>query len=268
MPRWRPVVHWRRGLNDRDHEFDSRLIHRMTGRMKPSRASRAEFLRRQWREWRWYAAFVFLVWIPVRSAVADYNPVPSGSMNPTILEGDVVFVNKAAYDLRVPLTLHRVASWADPERGDIVVLLSPADGIRLVKRIIGIPGDTIKLHANRLTINGSELEYTPAVKDYRAIVPTSVRPWGVFAEEDLLGVEHAVMAQPRYANPTRDFAAITVPEGCYFVMGDNRDNSQDSRAFGFVDRRLILGKAESIIASWDIRDDFLPRTERFFTRLR
>lgn len=236
--------------------------------MKSARVRIAEFLRHQWKEWRWYVAFLFVVWIPVRSAIADYSPVPSGSMNPTILEGDLVFVNKAAYDLRFPLTLYRLTSWSAPARGDVIVLLSPEDGIRLVKRVIGIPGDTIELHANRLKINGREIDYAPPAKDYRAIVPEDVRPWGVFAEEDLLGAVHAVMAQPRYANPNRDFASITIPDGHYFVMGDNRDNSHDSRAFGFVDRKLILGKAEGIIASWDIKDDYLPRTERFFTRLR
>lgn len=237
-------------------------------RMRITRVQIAVFLRRQWKQWRWYVAFLFLVWIPVRSAIADYNPVPSGSMNPTILEGDVVFVNKAAYDLRVPLTLHRITSWADPARGDIVVLLSPADGLRLVKRVIGLPGDTIELRDNRLTINGKAVDYSPPTVDYAAIVIEEIPTWAAFAEEELAEADHAVMALPRLPGPRRDFGPQTIPAGHYFVMGDNRDNSLDSRSFGSVERRLILGKVEGVIVSWDIVDDYLPRTERFFSGLR
>ena len=82
--------------------------------------------------------------------MADLNWVPTGSMNPTILEGDCLLVNKAAYDLRVPLTFQRVARWAEPERGDIVICFSPTDGTRLVKRVIGLPGDTLELRDNDL----------------------------------------------------------------------------------------------------------------------
>src|SRR6478736_10416835 len=92
------------------------------------------WLKHQWQEWRGYLIFFCLVWVPLRSSVIDYSPVPTGSMNPTILEGDVVWVNKLAYGLRVPLTQIHLAEWGGPQRGDIVVVLSPADGTRLVKR--------------------------------------------------------------------------------------------------------------------------------------
>ena len=113
-----------------------------------------QWLRKQWREWRVALFLIVFVVVPVKSSVADFNWVPSGSMKPTILEGDFVFVNKAAYDLRVPLTLHRVARWADPRRGDIVICFSPDDGVRLIKRVVGLPGDTLEMRNNRLIING------------------------------------------------------------------------------------------------------------------
>src|SRR6185436_12530035 len=94
-----------------------------------------------------------------KSALADINIVPTGSMKPTILEGDVVFVNKLAYDLRVPFTFARVAHWSDPARGDIAVCFAPDDGTRLVKRVVGLPGDTIELRHDVLFLNGVQQEY-------------------------------------------------------------------------------------------------------------
>jgi signal peptidase I len=231
-------------------------------------AAKPTRLRRLWLTWRWYVFFVFGVWIPVRSAIADYNPVPTGSMNPTIVEGDVVYINKLAYGLRVPLTLHRLATWAEPQRGDIVVVFSPLDGTRLVKRVVGIPGDTIAMTNDQLTINGTALAYAPPRADYGAIIPSESRPYAAFAEENLTGIEHAVMAMPRLAVPQRNFDPVIVPAGKYFVMGDNRDNSFDSRFFGFADRDAIIGKATAVIVSWDIKDTWLPRMDRFFARLR
>src|SRR6516162_5299237 len=94
-----------------------------------------------------------LAMFAVRSSLADWNDVPTGSMKPTILEGDRVYVNKLAYDLKVPFTTMHLAQWSDPQRGDIVVFYSPYDGKRLVKRVIGLPGDTLELRNNSLVIN-------------------------------------------------------------------------------------------------------------------
>src|SRR3954466_5145591 len=98
-----------------------------------------------WREWLKPALLIAAIVLPLKSAVADWNWVPSGSMKPTILEGDLVFVNKLAYGLKVPFTLQRLAEWDNPARGDIVVFFSPHDGMRLVKRVVAVPGDTIEL---------------------------------------------------------------------------------------------------------------------------
>src|ERR1041384_2865762 len=102
-----------------------------------------------------------LVVFAIRSSLADWNDVPTGSMNPTILEGDRVYVNKLAYDLKVPFTTRHIAEWSNPQRGDIVVFFSPYDGQRLVKRVIGLPGDLLELRNNVLILNGQPVAYQP-----------------------------------------------------------------------------------------------------------
>src|SRR6185436_19200873 len=114
-----------------------------------------------WREWIKPFAVVAAVVFPLKSAIADWNWVPTGSMKPTILEGDLVLVNKLAYDLKVPFTLQRLAEWSNPERGDIVVCFSPYDGTRLVKRVIAAPGDEIEMRNNILFVNGTAVNYRP-----------------------------------------------------------------------------------------------------------
>ncbi|MGH7944393.1 MAG: signal peptidase I [Opitutaceae bacterium] len=212
-------------------------------------------------------SFFCLVWVPLRSAVIDYNPVPTGSMNPTILEGDVVWVNKLAYGLRVPLTRIHVAQWASPQRGDIVVVLSPEDGTRLVKRVVGVPGDTLAMHENQLVLNGRRLDYASPKSNYRDAIDSKLRERAVFAEEDLAGVFHPVMGLSGVRSPYRNFDPVVVPPGRYFLMGDSRDNSYDSRGYGFATRDAILGKAGGVLVSIDINDSYLPRTRRFFTGL-
>ena len=208
------------------------------------------------------AAIIF----PFRSAIADWNMVPTGSMKPTILEGDRIFVDKLAYDLKVPFTTHALAKWADPQHGDIVVLFSPDDGIRLVKRVIGLPGDVLELRAERLYINGLSLDYGPL--DKASLRAREAGLWRdvVFARERLGKRDHAVMFEPGIA-AMRSFSPITVPAGQYFVMGDNRDHSKDSRYFGFVQRAQIVGRATAVIASLDSTRHYLPRSERFFIPL-
>jgi signal peptidase I len=207
--------------------------------------------------------FIVFVIIPVKSSLADWNWVPTGSMNPTILEGDLVYVDKLAYDLRFPLTFYRLAKWSDPRRGDIVICFSPEDETRLVKRIIALPGDTIEMKRNVLFINGQALTYTKIDSKYAEQLPSQLKNRAVLATEDLKGHEHPVMSVPSI-RAMRDFGPVTVPQGSYFVMGDNRDNSRDSRYFGFVERKVIVGKARGIILSFDITDKYQPRFGRFF----
>ncbi|MEM7387547.1 MAG: signal peptidase I [Verrucomicrobiota bacterium] len=228
-----------------------------------------EFFKRQWKEWRGFFFFVTFILIPLKSSLADWNWVPTGSMNPTIVEGDLVYVNKLAYDLRFPLTLHRLAEWSEPERGDVVVLFSPEkERTRLVKRVIALPGDTVEMRRNVLYLNGEPLEYTELDEDEVADLQPDLRRRSVFAEEDLAGRRHAVMSLPRMHTPLRNFPRTLVPEGSVFVMGDNRDLSKDSRSFGFADRKSIVGRASHVIVSFNKLDKYQPRFGRFFSALK
>ena len=233
--------------------------------MKTERVKR--YLHSLWKEWRIPLFFIVFVVIPVKSSLADWNWVPTGSMNPTILEGDLIYVDKIAYDLRIPLTMRRLAKWSDPERGDIVICFSPEDGVRLVKRVIGLPGDTIKMRNNTLFLNGEPVGYTKIGRDYKELLSGKRKVRCVLAIEDLDGVAHTVMNIPSI-NAMRNFGPVTVPQGSYFVLGDNRDSSRDSRYFGFVDRESIVGKAKGIIGSFDITDKYQPRFGRFFESLK
>jgi signal peptidase I len=219
-----------------------------------------------WREWIRPMAFPALGILAAKSALADINFVPTGSMKPTILEGDVVFINKLAYDLRVPFTFTRVAHWFDPARGDIVVCFSPDDGTRLVKRVVGLPGDTVELRNDHLFLNGIRQSYTALPAAVTRDLDPAERAQAVFAREKLDARHHAMMVLP--ARPAlRTFGPITVPAGHYFMLGDNRDNSRDSRFFGFVPRREIIGEAKAVFVSADPTRWLRPRFGRFFSRL-
>ena len=219
-----------------------------------------------WREWIRPLALPLLLIACAKSALADINYVPSGSMKPTILEGDVVFINKLAYDLRVPFTAVRLARWADPARGDIVVCYSPEDNMRLVKRVIGLPGDTVELRNNVLFINGVAQRYEPLPEKVTRDLPPAERAKALFAREHIDKHAHGVMSLP-WVPAWRNFGPLLIPGHSYFVMGDNRDNSKDSRMFGFVPRREIMGEAKGVFVSADLDHMLRPRFGRFFSAL-
>lgn len=214
-----------------------------------------------WRQWLRPIAPIVLIALTFRGAVADWNDVPSGSMKPTILEGDRIFVNKLAYGLRVPLTTTWIAQWGQPARGEIVVLFSPTDGKRLVKRVIGLPGDLIAMRNNRLYLNGQPTEYGPADDATIAQLTAMAQRPQIVATEMLGRRAHPVMATPSIPAP-RTFEPIEVPPGHYFVMGDNRDCSADSRRFGFVPRKLIVGCSDHVVLSFDLNNWYWPRWDR------
>lgn len=201
---------------------------------------------------------MLLVVSSLRSALADWNDVPTGSMKPTIEEGDRVVVNKLAYDLKVPFTTLEVLKWGDPRRGDIVVLFSPVDGTRLVKRVVGVPGDRIEMRENQLFVNGRAAQWKEIASE-----EASEQGNSLVVEENLAGRTHQVMFTPQIP-AVRSFAPMSVPAGRYFVMGDNRDNSNDSRFIGLIDRRRIVGKATAVAFSFDRAHYFAPRFDRFF----
>ncbi len=219
-----------------------------------------------WREWLRPLLVVAIVLGSFRSAVADWNDVPSGSMEPTILPGDRVFVNKLAYDLKVPFTTWHVAQWADPVRGDVVVLWSPYDGRRLVKRVVGIPGDVIQVSGQRLNVNGRPASYTALEAPMAAANGIDGFPLASLALEGVDGRTHATMTTAR-SGPGSNVGPITVPAGSYFLMGDHRDNSFDSRFWGFAKRSAIVGRASAVVLSVDLAAHYRPRWHRFFLPL-
>lgn len=219
---------------------------------------------RLWREWRGFIVFV-AVMLVFRSAVADWNQVPSGSMLPSILVGDRIVVDKLAYDLRVPFTMTRVATWRAPHRGDVVTFTSPENGQLLVKRVAAVPGDEVSMRHNHLIINGVTASYEP-VDAARAPfdVPAG---YGLF-RESILGSERYVMLRTdRWAGSAGSFQSIRIPDGQYLMLGDNRDRSRDSRMIGLVPRRNVVGQATAVAFSLDYDNYYAPRLDRFLTTL-
>lgn len=217
------------------------------------------------RSWGFSLVVALLIATSFRSAIADWNDIPTGSMEPTILIGDRIFVNKMAYDLKVPYTTLPIVRWSDPKRGDIVVFYSPKDGKRLVKRVVGLPGDTIAMRQNRLFINGQCAKYESLDQEIIDQFEFDQQSQHVFFNENLTGKQHTVMFS--LLRPSLNtFDPIIIPDGRYFMMGDNRDNSADSRFFGFVDRKLIVGRATIVVISKE-GSILHPRWSRFFKDL-
>jgi signal peptidase I len=214
-----------------------------------------------WREWLRPFALVVAIVAPVKSAVADWNWVPTGSMKPSILEGELVFVNKLAYDLKVPFTTVHLSTWANPARGDVVVFYSPVDGTRLVKRVVGLPGDIVQLRNDVLYLNGIPQQYSATdAAPFRHDAFEDPNP--LVAVEHLEACDHYVLSLPGRA-ALRNFGPIIVPPNQYFMMGDSRDNSADSRFIGPVPRGKIVGRVPRVILSFDPSRRFLPRVQRF-----
>jgi len=238
---------------------------------RKARLKELSLRRRFWVEWVRPVGTVVITLSLFRSAVADWNDVPTGSMKPTIMEGDRILVDKTAYGLRTPFTLHWLARWDAPEHGQIVVLFSPADGTRLVKRVVGVPGDTLEIKNGWVYINGSRCEYEPLAAAHEAALLEGVDRAEIrrLREESFSGeAPHPVMhfTRPGRFAP-RDFGPVTIPPRSYFVMGDNRDESGDSRKFGFVHQDRIVGRSSAVAISVDPQRHYFPRWRRFFKPL-
>jgi signal peptidase I len=213
------------------------------------------------REWAHFFVFAVLLF-SARSAIADWNRIPSGSMEPTIYVGDLVLVNKLAYDLKVPFTTIHLAEWSNPKRGEVVVFYHPDDGKRMVKRVIGEPGDTIELRNNHLIINGHSVDYQLDETNLTYPLLQEENASAAVAIEHLPEISHSVMALP--SRPAlRSFGPVRVPEDKFLMLGDNRDNSADSRYFGVVSRKQVVGRVERVLVSWDKEDFYKPRFDRF-----
>jgi signal peptidase I len=192
-----------------------------------------------------FILFVFLMFAS-RSSLADWYLVPTGSMQPTIVEGDRILVNKMAYRIELPFTNISLMETGSPQRGDIVVFNSAVADKRLIKRLIGLPGDQISMRDNHLMINGKALDY--AKHDGKIT-------------EQIADVAHFVQFI-KVAQATDNFASVRVPENHYLVLGDNRNNSADSRFIGFIPAAELQGQALKVLLSLDPENYYLPRTER------
>lgn len=199
-----------------------------------------------------------------RSALADWNVVPTGSMQPTIQIGDRIVVDKAAYDIRVPFTHVSLVHLADPQRGDIVVLDSHTANERLVKRVIGLPGDEVAMRNNVLYVNGVAARYSPAAASG---IHDDLDDPARYEVERFGAMQHLIRLSLYRPSEARDFGPAVVPAGQYLLLGDNRDNSLDSRYLGFFPRNEIVGRSRYVALSLDPNHYYLPRTRRLAARL-
>lgn len=201
-------------------------------------------------------AFAIILALIIRTFVFQPFKIPSGSMIPTLLVGDHLLVNKFVYGTKIPFTDIEIFPLEKIKRGDVIVFTYPnnekdpsKNGLYYIKRVIGLPGDDIDLNGRSLVVNGEEvpLEYIGNYSDAR-----NSEQFDEY-EEDLFGEDHTVIFRKGKENTNRgSYIPVTkVPEGKVFVMGDNRDNSQDSRFWGFVPIENIAGKAFLIHWSWD-----------------
>lgn len=178
---------------------------------------------------------LFVVWV-LRSFLFEPFTIPSGSMLPTLQVGDYILVNKFSYGLRLPVLGTEVVPIGKPERGDIMVFKYPVEPrVNYIKRVIGIPGDTIRIHEGRVYVNGQ-------VQAREAIVFPGAESWELYFEE-LAGSTPHLIRQEDGRERSSPQGTWEVPAGHYFMLGDNRDNSRDSRFWGFVPDQLIVGKA-------------------------
>ncbi len=187
---------------------------------------------------------VLLVVLVVRSFVVEPFRIPSGSMIPTLEVGDFILVNKSAYGVRLPVTNQRVFGEGRPERGELVVFKYPRNPRQdYIKRVIGVPGDHIIILDKTLYINGEAVPQT----EVRAF--NEGQDWGATVLEEQLGdLEYNIL---HYPGRTIGDGEYRVPDGHYFMVGDNRDRSADSRSWGFVSEELLVGRAFLIWMSWD-----------------
>ena len=219
-----------------------------------------------WVTWEWVRSISLAVvlFLTVRAFVVEAFKIPTSSMEGTLLVGDYLLVNKAVYGAQVPFLGLRLPAWQDPSRGEVVVFHPPHDPLKTyVKRVVGVPGDTLEMREKTLFVNGSEMQenYVRHLDRSGDATHSDMR-WqrrhllaARIVRDQQYGESDGGFDRPSSRNdyrPSRDnWGPISVPEGNYFVLGDNRDNSEDSRYWGFVDRRSIRGQPWRLYFSYD-----------------
>ncbi|MGB6977068.1 MAG: signal peptidase I [Gammaproteobacteria bacterium] len=192
---------------------------------------------------------LLIVWV-IRSFIVQPYRMPTGSLVPTVMPGDLILVNQFTYGLRFPIMNLKIANIHEPKVGDIVLFyFPPHPEILFVKRVIGTPGDHVVYKNKVLYINNKEATQTIQNNTYD-VEPGEVPVAAVKKMEDLNGVKHAILVRSDAGIEGQNID-ITVPPGMYYMMGDNRDNSDDSRMWGFVPERNIVGKAFIVLLGWD-----------------
>lgn len=191
---------------------------------------------------------IVLIVLILRSFLAEPFRIPSGSMMPTLLVGDFILVNKFTYGIRLPVINKKVLALNEPERGDIVVFRYPKDpSVDYIKRVIGVPGDKIVYDHKKLYVNDKPVEQV-SLGRYEGFGQGQDMTGAEHLRENLTGVEHSILVRNDALSAE---GVYVVPEGSYFVMGDNRDNSNDGRYWGMVPEENLVGKAFFIWMSWD-----------------
>jgi signal peptidase I len=191
---------------------------------------------------------VFLVVLVLRSFLVEPFRIPSNSMMPTLLTGDFILVNKFTYGIRLPVLDHKIIELGSPERGDVVVFRAPHDpGTPFIKRVVGLPGDEIRYRRNQLYVNGEPVPQE-AAGVYMGTGSGAGMTGAELRRELLAEAPHAILTRRGLSSGEGRWV---VPADSYFVLGDNRNNSHDSRFWGFVPDRLLVGKAFVIWFNWD-----------------
>ncbi|WP_210247212.1 signal peptidase I [Aliikangiella marina] len=240
-------------------------------------------MKKFWQNNKGFIVGIFLL-LFFRTAVADWYHVPSGSMQPNVLIGDRVWVNKLAYDVKVPFSDINLNHHAEPLPGDVIVFQSAQAGDRLIKRVVGVPGDKVAMLNNRLFINGKPVGIQ-AVESHQlfdeflndrqdAAYYSESRPSGDYDQNHTVAESNATATKPYFIRINRrdfgspdSFPEVEIPQGYFWVMGDNRDNSADSRVIGMVPRDEVIGRAERIVISLDGDNFFMPRDGRYWEAL-
>ena len=194
---------------------------------------------------------VILIVFLIRSFLVEPFRIPSGSMLPSLYIGDFILVNKFTYGVRLPVINNKIMDFSHPKRGEVMVFRFPGNpSINYIKRVVGIPGDHILYKDKKLYINGAPMDQSDG-RPYFFALGSDAQGEALRIKENLDGVTHDILTTNRSDMPLPE---IVVPEGQYFVMGDNRDHSNDSRYWGFVPDQNLVGKAFLIWFSWDMTD--------------